>query len=261
MARDGNRGDETGIAIAHLLRVSAVRTGTSPADWAAAEQAAVRMKDVADSERVNHVLDDRSVQALFDALPADEWVSKHVAAAYCQCSVLTLERRMAARWNTADAAWQKNLQSHRPPDFDHKRRYRWGFVRQFQREHEERPSRRRGPKPRQEMDLLVAALVRQHRFLIHADESIEAAWGQASLTRDRLIEILNAGGEVRALTAVAALASPWADAANRAPWSRGVTEAIASMQRAIDLGSAATQAISLVKTVGSGQARVRRTPL
>jgi hypothetical protein len=58
------------------------------------------------------------------------------------------------------------------------------------------------------MDPLVAAFARRYRFLVEADKkTVVAGWGQAHLTVERLIEILDAGGGVRLLSAVDALAS------------------------------------------------------
>jgi len=260
MARDGNRGDETGIAIADLLRMPAVRTNATAADQRAAERAYITMSDMAPAERVNHVLDDRSVQALFDALPVEQWVSKQVAAAYCQCSVLTLERRMAARWNTAEQGWRGVLQKVRPAAYRPKGFFRWGFVRWMQREYEERPARRRGPPPK--MDPLVAALARRYRFLVEADKkTVVAGWGQAHLTVDRIIAILDAGGGVLLLSAVDALARPWSDAAARVPWHRGMREALMGIQRRIDEGASATSALALAETVGEAKPGVRRRGL
>lgn len=260
MPRTGTKATEAGTAIGELLALPAVRNGVTGGELNAADRALVAMNDVKAVDRVAHLLDDRSVQALFDALPAHQWVSTEVAAAYCRCSALTFERRLAARWDTAVRGWRGVLQKVRPAAYRPKGCFRWGFVQRMQRDHEERPARRRGPAPK--MDPLVAAFARRYRFLVEADKkTVVAGWGQAHLTVERIIEILDAGGGVRLLSAVDALARPWADAAARAPWHRGMTEALMGIQRRIDEGASATSARGLAETVGEAKPSVRRRGL
>jgi hypothetical protein len=112
------------------------------------------------------------------------------------------------------------------------------------------------------MDPLVAAFARRYRFLVEADKkTVVAGWGQAHLTVERIIEILDAGGGVQLLSAVDALARPWADAAARAPWHRGMTAALVAIQRRIDEGASATLARALAETVGEAKPGVRRRGL
>jgi hypothetical protein len=91
MPRTGTKATEAGTAIKELLALPVVRNGVTGGDLDAADRALIAMNDVKTADQVEQLLDDRSVQALFDALPAHQWVSTEVAAAYCQCSALAMQ--------------------------------------------------------------------------------------------------------------------------------------------------------------------------
>lgn len=70
MLREGKKIDDLGIAIGELLGIPAIQRELAPEDQASASKALITMEEVEPADRIEHVLNDRSVQALFDAIPA-----------------------------------------------------------------------------------------------------------------------------------------------------------------------------------------------
>ncbi len=260
MGRVASRFEETKKAIRDL-----VLTTRSPdkealiQGAAAAVYAAAKAGETEDS--VHIMLDALSVHRLFEALDDDQWVSRKVVAAYCDCSSLTLDRRLIRLYARPPLTWSDTLKGDAPPSWSATRGFRWGFVRAFltawdaERAQAQAPYKKKVPSgPR-----LMAAFRRRYRFLEHADGSIESAWGQGGTTAARLIAILDAGGHLVALTAMEALARPWANGAARAPWQDAVKTALDELIASVDLGAAQTSALA-IEAVLRGEAPSNTRP-
>lgn len=255
MTRAASRFEETTTAIDQLLRVS--HAGGSLSVARGVRDAKGRaLKAVGVKAQVDCMLSAAATQALFSALDSNRFVSREVVAAYCDCSILTLERRLKAKYNGMKDGkvhpWRKALQDP-PPRCDARGYFRWSFVKAFAKawDAERKASAPVYTSKKKLAVQLLALLKTQFRFLRHRDGTIEAAWGQGGITVVRLIEILHAGGRLIALTAPEALAHPWANPAARAPWERAVAGALADLERIIAEGRAQTSAVGIDAAMGS----------
>jgi len=255
VSRAASRFDETTTAIDELLRVSPVADPQTVANGARAAKSRA-LKAIGVQAQVDCMLSAEATKALFSALDPNRFVSREVVAAYCDCSTLTLERRLKAKHNRVKdgevQSWKKALQDP-PPQCDARGYFRWRFVKAFAKAWD---AERKRVAPvytsKKKLAVQLMALLKAHfRFLKHRDGRIEAAWGQGGITVVRLIEILHAGGRLVALTAPEALAHPWANPAARAPWERAVAGALADMERVIAQGRAQTSAIGIDAALGS----------
>ncbi|MDR6935330.1 hypothetical protein [Luteibacter sp. 3190] len=255
MTRAASRFDETANAIDELLRVSPVADPLAVASGAR-EAKNRALKAIGVKAQVECMLSAAATKALFSALDSNRFVSREVVAAYCDCSILTLERRLKLKHSRVKngelQSWRKALQDP-PPHCDARGYFRWRFVKAFAKAWDAERKRaapvyKSKKKPAVQ---LMALLKTQFRFLRHRDGNIEAAWGQGGITVVRLIEILHSGGRLVALTAPEALAHPWANPAARAPWERAVAGALADLERMIAEGRAQTSAIGISAAMGS----------
>lgn len=260
MSRAASRVEETGTAIEELLWAtrSPERATLTSSARAAQQEATTRIPA---KDRIHYLLDAVSVQRLFQSLDGDQLVSRAVAAAYCDCAILTLERRLSAKHGKPPNGWRHVLFKKRPPGCDARGYLRWSFVLALQATWDQerhqakapyRPKVAAGPR-------LLAALTRRFRFLRHADGSIESAWGQGGLTVARFIAILDAGGTLALMTPMDVLALPWANAAARAPWEAAVAALLDESQSVVAQGAALTRALEIEEIVGNSSRPTRRS--
>jgi hypothetical protein len=254
MARAPSRFEETVTAIEDLLRISPVTDPTAVTREAeAAKHKALKASGV--KAQVDCIRSTAATRELFSALRPSQFVSREVVAAFCDCSTLTLERRLKAKHSRVKdgkpEAWKIALLDP-PPQRDARGYLRWSFVLNFAKawDAERRASKPAPAKPRTNAARLKAALQQQFRFLQHKNGAIESAWGQGGVSVGRLIAILEGKGRLVTLTAVEALSLPWANLATRAPWDRAVTAVLADTARAIERGRAQGSAFDIDHAVG-----------
>lgn len=255
MSRADSRFEETTTAIDELLRISPVADPTTVAREARGTKHRA-LKAAGVKAQVDCMLSAEATKALFSALPDGQFVSREVAAAYCDCSVLTLERRLKSKHNRfKDGELQgwKTALADPPPQCDARGYLRWSFVLKFAQawDAERRAAKRMPAKPRTNAARLKAVLQQQFRFLRHKNGTIECAWGQGGVSVGKLIAILEAKGRLVALSAVEALALPWANSAARVPWERAVKTALAEVEQIVAEGHAETSAIDIDHAAGA----------
>lgn len=255
MSRAASRFEETVTAIEDLLRISPV---AKPEEVAREARAAKHkaLKAVGVQAQVDCMLSDAATQALFSALDGRRLVSREVVAAYCNCSTLTLERRLKAKYsrtrNGKAETWKVALQDP-PPACDARGYFRWDFAQQFAYTWEaERGASKSSRASKKKLAVQLLGLLKmQFRFLQHRDGTFEGAWGQGGITVFRLIEILHPGGRLVTLSAPEALALPWANATMRAPWDRAVAAALEELAQTIARGRAQTSALGVEGAIGA----------
>jgi len=259
MSRAASRVEETGTAIEELLWVTRSPDRETLTRAARATQREA-MTVIPTKDRVHYLLDGVSVQRLFQSLGDDQLVSRSVAAAYCDCAILTLERRLAAKHGKPPEGWRTSLVRKKPPACDARGYLRWSFVRALQAAWDLERNQAKAPfKPKGASGpRLMAALTRRFRFLRHADGTVEGAWGQGGVTVDRLIAILDAEGTLALMTPTDALALPWSNAAARAPWQGAVEALLSDAQSIVARGAALTRALELKAAVGTTPRPTRR---
>lgn len=265
MSRASNRFDETTTAIDDLLRISPVADlATVAREARAAKHRALKAAGV--KAQVDCMLSAEATKALFSALPASQFVSREVVAAYCDCSILTLERRLKAKHNRLEdgelQGWKTAL-ADPPPQCDARGYLRWSFVLKFSKawDAERRAAKRIPAKPRTNAARLKAVLQQQFRFLQRKDGTIECAWGQGGVSIGKLIAILEAKGRLIALTPVEALSLPWANPATRAPWDRALANALVEIGQAVGQARARGSAASIEKVLARIPAAAKRRGL
>jgi hypothetical protein len=265
MSRADSRFEETTTAIDELLRISPVADPATVAREArGAKHRALKAAGV--KAQVDCMLSAEATKALFSALPAGQFVSREVVAAYCDCSVLTLERRLKSKHNRLKdgelQGWKTAL-ADPPPQCDARGYLRWSFVLKFAKawDAERRAAKRLPARPRTNAARLKAVLQQQFRFLQHKNGAIEGAWGQGGVSVGKLLAILEAKGQLIALTPVEALSLPWANPTTRAPWDRAVSAVLADMTQAMEHGRAKGSASGIDQVMGHTRPAPRRRGL